>query len=431
MTNVLKEMDRYLLITSDSHAGPEHRTYGNYLEQKWQGDFNDWAKEVDEWIVQMRTVMGPRSIAVNGDPEVDGGRNWDSTRRLAETEADGVVAEVIFSNTSPPFAPRLFTEFGEPEIGRDFDRRWAGIQAHNRWLADFCSEAPGRRAGIVQIYLPNVEGSVKEIRWAKENGLTGGVLLPGAPPGSGVPPLYAPEYEPIWNACDELDMPLNHHAGAAVPDFGQYLPQSLTMYMLEVKWWAHRALWHLMFSGVFERHPSLQFVLTEVGAGWAPEVLRELNHFYNQMKNETETSEHIFGGPAVSKLSLTPTEYFDRQVHLGASFLAPLDCEKRHEIGVHKLMWGSDYPHTEGSYPFSREHLRLTLAGVPEEEVHMMLATNAAKVYGFDIDALAKIAAKVGPTKEEISTPLDLSTLPNEARKCPAFGAGNQRGAGL
>ena len=75
MTNVLKEMDRYLLITSDSHAGPEHRTYGNYLEQKWRGDFNDWAKEVDEWIVQMRTVMGPRSIAVNGDPEVDGGRN--------------------------------------------------------------------------------------------------------------------------------------------------------------------------------------------------------------------------------------------------------------------------------------------------------------------------------------------------------------------
>ena len=429
MTDVLKEMDRYLLITADAHAGPEHRSYGSYLEQKWQSDFNDWCVEVDEWTVQMRGVMGATSIAVGGDLELDGGRNWDSARRLAETEADGVVAEVIFSNTSPPFAPRLLTEFGEPEAGRDFERRWAGIQAHNRWLADFCAELPGRRAGIVQVYLPNVKGSVEEIRWAKENGLTGGVLLPGAPPGSGIAPLYAPEYEAIWAVCEELGMPVNHHAGAAVPDFGQYMPESLTMYMLEVKWWAHRALWHLMFSGVFERHPSLQFVLTEVGAGWAPDVLRELDHFYNQMKNEPETSEHIFGGPAVAKMPLTPSEYFERQCHLGASFLAPRDCEIRHEIGVDKIMWGSDYPHTEGSYPYSREHLRLTLAGVPEDEIHMMLATNAAAVYGFDIEALAKVAAMVGPTKAEMALPLDMADLPREARKCPAFGAGNQRDA--
>ncbi|MFT5695998.1 MAG: putative TIM-barrel fold metal-dependent hydrolase, partial [Myxococcota bacterium] len=298
MSDILNDMDRYLIITADSHAGPDHRMYGPYLEQKFQGDFDTWVLQVDQWLQDIKSVMGTQSIAVGGDPDLDASRNWDTARRLKETEADGVVAEVIFSNTSPPFAPRLFTEFGEPDIGTDFVRRWAGIRAHNRWLADFCKEAPGRRAGIVQIFLPNIEESVKEIRWAKENGLTGGVLLPGAPPGSGMAPLYAPEYEPIWAVCEELGMPLNHHAGAATPDFGNHMPQSLTMYMLEVKWWAHRALWHLMFSGVFDRHPNLQFVLTEVGVGWVPDVLRELDHFYNQMKNEKETSEHIFGGPA-------------------------------------------------------------------------------------------------------------------------------------
>lgn len=426
---ILEDLDRYLVITADSHAGPDVRQYGQYLESKWQSEFEDWAKEVEDWQQEMKKVMGPRSIAVGGDMDADGSRNWDSARRLREMEGDGVVAEVIFSNTSPPFAPRMLSEFGEPEIGSWHDRRFAGIQAHNRWLAEFCQEAPGRRAGIAQIFLPNVEGSVEEIRWAKENGLSGGVLLPGAPPGSGIPPLYAPEYEPIWAVCEELEMPLNHHAGAAVPDFGMYLPQSMAMYMLEVKWWAHRALWHLMFSGVFERHPKLQFILTEVGVGWAPEVLRELDHFYNQMKNETQTSERIFGGPVVANMSLKPTEYFERQCHLGASFLPPRECDQRHAVGTHKIMWGTDYPHIEGSYPYTRELLRLAFDGVPESEMHQMLALNAASVYGFDIEALAKVAANVGPTKAEISRPLDLDALPLEARKCPGFSPTNQRAA--
>ncbi len=89
---------------------------------------------------------------------------------------------LITADTLPPFAPRPISPFEDPQIGSDHERRWAGLQAHNRWLADFCAEAPGRRAGVAQIFLPNIEGSVEEIRWAKEIGLTGGVLVPGAPP---------------------------------------------------------------------------------------------------------------------------------------------------------------------------------------------------------------------------------------------------------
>lgn len=101
----------------------------------------------------------------------------------------------------------------------------------------------------------------------------------------------------------------------------------------------------------------------------------------------------------------------------------------RHEIGIDKIMWGSDYPHLEGSYPYTREHLRLSFDKVPENEIQQMLAINAAELYGFDLEALAPLAAKVGPTKAEISQALDLSTLPEAARKCPAFGKLNQSGA--
>jgi predicted TIM-barrel fold metal-dependent hydrolase len=429
MANPLDGLDRYLLITADTHAGAAPEGFGPYLEQKWQGEYQEWLKQSAEMAKIMRGVMGNRSIGVDGDPDIDGNRNWDSVRRLQETEADGVVAEVIFPNTSSPFSPTMMSEFGEADLGKDYPRRWAGIQSANRWLADFCTEAPGRRAGIVQIFLPFIEESVQEIRWAKENGLTGGVLLPGAPPGSGVEPLYAAQYEPIYAICEELDMPLNHHSGGATPNFGMHMPQSLAMFMLEVTWWAHRSLWHLMFSGVFERHPNLQFVLTETGVGWAPGVLDELDTFFHRMKYNDQCSEYIFGGPTVAQMSLTPSEYFARQCHIGASFLPPKECDLRHQIGVDRILWGSDYPHVEGTYPYTREHLRLTFAGVDPDEIQQMVALNSAKLYGFDLEQLAPLAAQFGPTKAEIAEPYDIAELPREALKCPSFGEEVQRPA--
>ena len=110
----------------------------------------------------------------------DAGRNWDSDRRLAELEADGVVAEVIFPNTIPPFFPQASLVHQPPAADAgDLALRWEGLRAHNRWLADFCAAAPGRRAGIAQILLHDVDAAVDEIRWAAGAGLTGGVLLPG------------------------------------------------------------------------------------------------------------------------------------------------------------------------------------------------------------------------------------------------------------
>jgi hypothetical protein len=101
MTNPLADLDRYLLITADSHAGASPEGYGPYVEQKWQSDYQEWLLQSRATAERMRQVMGERSIGVDGDPATEGDRNWDSARRLRETEADGVVGEVIFSNTPP------------------------------------------------------------------------------------------------------------------------------------------------------------------------------------------------------------------------------------------------------------------------------------------------------------------------------------------
>ena len=165
-------------------------------------------------------------------------RNFDSERRLAETESDGIVAEVLFPNTVPPF----FEESGlvaTPPTAEDYERRWAGLQAHNRWLADFCNDAPGRRAGIAQIFLNDVDDAVQEIKKVRDLGLSGGILLPGAPPNSHVLPLFSPEYEPIWQACAEYDVTINHHGGAGLPEF-PLTPVGIATMLIEVPLFSHR-----------------------------------------------------------------------------------------------------------------------------------------------------------------------------------------------
>ena len=84
-------------------------------------------------------------------------------------------------------------------------------------------------------------------------------------------------------------------------------------------------------------------------------------------------------------------------------------------------MWGSDFPHKEGCWPYSHEHLRLAFAGVARDEVQAMVGGNAARVYGFDLGALAPIAAEVGPAVEDVAHPLGVAEIPDEALRCPAF----------
>ena len=399
---------RYLVISADCHGGGNITDYRPYLASRWHDDFDAWAATYE---IPYEDMKGP-----------DGNRNWDSDRRRRELEADGIAAEVIFPNTVPPFFPKASLTDQPPAANAgDLEARWAGLQAHNRWLADFCNELPGRRAGIAQIMLHDIDAAVREIRWAKENGLTGGVLLPGAPPGSGLPPLYDPTYyEPLWATCAELAIPVNHHSGSAVPAMGEG-PEDHVILVLEVTWWAHRAFTHLLVSGVFERHPTLRLVLTEQGTAWIPAELMRLDYFFDRFSKAEGSQEMEWGLPVIERLTMKPSEYFARHVSVGSSFIRPDEVKLRHAVGMDKIMWGSDYPHKEGSMPFTVEALRAAFAGVDHVEVQAMLADNAARTYGFDLDALRPIGDEIGPLVTEVDRPLSPESLPIEAEKCPAL----------
>ena len=139
------------------------------------------------------------------------------------------------------------------------------------------------------------------------------------------------------------------------------------------------------------------------------------------MGGATASQEIEWGKVVTDRLTLRPSEYWARQCHIGSSFIRPPEVGLRHQVGVDRIMWGSDYPHKEGSFPFTRAHLRASFAGVDPAEVAAMLGGNAADVYGFDVEALRLLADKVGPTVAEVDDPLPLASLPAEAEKCPAL----------
>ena len=389
----------YTIISADCHAGGSHEMYREYLDPKYRADFDAWREKYKNPFRDLQ----------------DGGRvrNWDDDRRIGDLEADGIVAEVVFPNTVPPFFPS-FVLFARPPKADEYEHRLAGIRAHNRWMADFCARHPERRAGIGQIFLNDIDDALEDIRFIHENGLRGGILLSAvAPDIDWVKPLYDPMYDPIWEACAELGLPVNSHGGTGLPDYGRY-PTSPLLFITEVVFYSQRPFTQLLLSGVFERFPTMRFAITEQGCSWMPPMLRQFDYLLGQIRDTGRTGEMRYSDE--QKLPKLASEYFAQNVWMGVSQPGGDDARSIDQIGVDRFMWGSDYPHNEGTFPFTREHLRQRFSGVDEATMRKVLAGNAAELYGFDLDALAPLAAKVGPLPSDIAQPLvELPDGANEA----------------
>jgi len=379
----------YITITADTHAGASVQAYREYLDAKAQAEFDEWRAG----------YSNPSRGHIGGKKT----KNWDSAERQADLEADGVVAEVIFPNTVPPFYKRAFHVSPPPQP--DQYARWrAGTQAHNRWLADFCAEAPTRRAGIGLIHLNDVDDAIEDVQWIAKNGLRGGVLLPlPSPSDVHLKPLYHPDYDRLWAVIQDCGLVLNQHSGQGSPNYGDAQGAD-ALWVLEMPFYVQRGFCQLIMGGVFERFPGLRYILTESGCAWAPGLLKSLDGIFAGMKMG------MMGEVDYSKskiLSEPPSFYAKRNCWYGASFPSPRDIQGRDVVGVDRVLWGNDYPHYEGCYPHSRENMRWAFEGVREEEVRMMLGENAAALYGFDLGVLQREGEALGITPDLVEEPLD------------------------
>ncbi|MEZ4334339.1 MAG: amidohydrolase family protein [Myxococcota bacterium] len=381
-------MDRITLVSCDCHAAATPAVYRDYLEAPFRARYD--AMIADPAAVHRRAtqVIGPFPPTGDGDGEREPlTARWDAARRLAALDADGIAAEVLFPQPAGRNAPPFYNVFGHPFDANDLESAAAGCRAHNRWLADFVrdSPAPERHAALALIgIVDDVAGAVREIEWAKRVGMRGVVLRsqPLAGPG-----WHDPRFEPIWDVCEALALPIHTHGGEGL-ETGNF-PGATSIFFTEVCWFAHRLFWHLLWSGALERHPRLRLVFTEQFADWIPDLLRRLDLQYAGAVSSATLTEG---------LTMKPSDYWARQCSVGASFMTRAECDMRHAIGVPTILWGSDFPHEEGTWPATAAALHATFDGVPEAELRAMLGANAIALYGFDPSALAVHARRIGPT---------------------------------
>ena len=340
-------MDRYIVISADCHAGADLLDYRPYLESRFHDEFDRWA---DAFVNPFGDLERP-----------DADRNWDSARRTADLEADGVVAEVVYPNTVPPFFPSGNLVATSPTAD-DFAHRLAGLRAHNRWMAEWCAEQPERRAGIGQILLNDVDEAVARRALDRRSRPARRRAAARHPAGLADPAAARARSTTRCGGRARSGASWSTPTAAAPRPTTALYPASLSMWLMEVAWYSHRPLWSFVMSGVFDRFPGLRLVLAEQGIGWVRDALDTMDTFYAQIADGNVGELHLRAAvPARA----------DAERVLGDELRGRRDrsctattASAASAIGVDKIMWGSDYPHLEGTPPFSKEAIALTFAGV-------------------------------------------------------------------
>lgn len=396
--------ERLIVVSSDCHAGLRIADYKPYVETKYheimdqsvplQMEMTEKAEESflmkeinDEWRAPI-------------EQELKGA--WDYKERLKMLSNDGIAAEVIFPDgitemNTPPFGAGLglSPRAAVPEL------QWAGAMAHNRWLAEFCANDLSRHIGVASIpLLWDVQQAVDAVRWCVDNGLSS-VMIPTM--WDEHAPYHDRKYDPFWEVCEDLGVIIHFHSGPApqpeyfgnnwpMEDRSDDLPGAMGVYVSEVMWWLYRPLTFMIWGGVFERFPKLKVVMTEGGTAFMlPPWLRLLDHNYTDIQFSAKL------GDFRSHLSMAPTEYFARNIAIGASCVPRQDIELHSVLGEDKLMWGSDYPHPEGTWPNTAQYFKDTFSGLSETVGRKILGENAVEWYGLDRVRLQKVADEIGP----------------------------------
>ena len=362
-------MAEFTCISADSHIVEPGNLWLDYIAPAYRDRAPRVVREDDRDIYMcegMRLISMQGAASAGRPSEALGfkGRErdvpqgaWDPKARLAEIEPDGVQAEVLY----PTMTLRLFAV-------EDTGLQDACFQAYNDWLTDFCKEVPGRFKGIGVINLDDVPGAIAEMERCLKIGLPGVSIA-----------LYQdqerhyghPDFDPFWAAAEETGAPVSLHilterrrASSIYRSPADGVCEADTI---------QRSLAHMTFNGVFERFPKLRVVSAENDIGWMPYYLERMDYVFDRRRNLYQMN--------LSR-ETPPSEMVKRNVFL--TFMRDkAGVMNRGLIGVDRIMWSSDYPHGDSTWPRSQEMIDYLMDDVPAAEQARILVDNARDLYGF------------------------------------------------
>ena len=371
------------MISADSHVIEPPDVWTDRLDHDWgdraphvrrDDDGNDW------WYVDGHRTNsfagGTQAGRRFADPDAlvlaDRFENvrtsaYDPDRYVDENRTDGVTASVLYP-----------TQQMQHYAVRNSALVDATCRSYNDWLAEFCAAHPLQLRGVAALNVDDIEVAATELERVAGLGLAAGLIPVGLPLGR----TYAdPAFDRLWAAAAHFEVPLSLHIGTyrANPDREKapVIPgsQSATHKPAQTAFatadhWVRQALGDLIFSGVFERHPRLRVVSAEHEVGWLPFFVERMDYTYTQRA----TKGHRFASGVV------PSDFV--RANIWAQFCEdPMAGAVARAIGSDRLMWGSDYPHSEGLFPRSREVFAARTADLDEVDRTRVATGNAAALY--------------------------------------------------
>jgi predicted TIM-barrel fold metal-dependent hydrolase len=374
-----------LILSSDSHVFEPPDLWTTRID----APFRDRAPRmvridgVDQLVVERDQVLSGIGLISNAGarfdaPETISGQarfedvhrgGYDPAQHLADMRLDGVSGEVLY-----PSQGLFYFRVADGALMS------AIFRAYNDWLHDFCRADPARLKGIAMVNLDDVADGIRELERTARMGFAGAMISEY--------PLEdrrydQPEYEPFWAAAQDLRMPLSLHTATRrqgkIRGAGPRTLRDASSRATKA-FGPATSLCDMIFSGVFERYPRLALAIVEFELSWAPHVLSTMDYTYRERHEEAFVR---------FRDGRRPSDFFHRNVVLSFQEDA-VGIRLRDVIGADNMMWGSDYPHSESTFPQSRKILAEILAGVPADEQAKIAGGTTARVYGFDATRLAR-----------------------------------------
>jgi predicted TIM-barrel fold metal-dependent hydrolase len=376
------------IVDADAHVNPTPDFWGEYLPKSLRslapriepgGNDEDCDYVVFEGNRRKLNLIGAQAGRKGEDFKMIGRQSdmrsgsWMPQARLDDMDIDGIDAQILFG--------------GGPLGTKNDELFLASFDAYNRWLADFCHYSPKRLAGVGYIPMRDVDESVAMVRELAKRGLKA-VNIPAFPMSrdtkaavaaglgqvlaltgdtTGARTYADPEFDPFWKAVTDLDMPVTIHLGARSPRFTD--PKHFLPDLLMSKFAMAEPIAVMIYGAVFERFPTLKFCSIESGVGWFAFAADYMDRTWEKQRFWTK-----------SPLTRPPSFYMDQNI-FGSFIHDAVGVQTRNLPGAKNIMWSSDYPHSETTYPESQAMISRIFDGVPDEDRRMILGGRAKNVF--------------------------------------------------
>ncbi len=369
---------RELVVDADGHVCepadlwetrlPRHlRERG--IRLRWNESTGYDVAHCEDWIITDRGLAGLGNAGAN-NVELGRGTHYqdlnpagfDGKARLAVMDAEGIDVAVLY--------PGLGFSLGairDPELGV------ASCRVYNDWIAEYCSADPKRLVGVAALPLQDPAAAAAEVRRAADElGLRGSFVRPN-PHGEHL--LHERRFDPVWEALQAADLPLGFHPAGLfdLPGTSRSMRQYMadgTPHAVILFFDQYMTLSNLVYGGVLERHPALKLLILECGGGWIAHWMDRVDEFLRAYDWQ------------LSHLTLKPSEYFLRQGYISFDPGERTTAAMTQFIGHERMVWASDFPHSDAQYPGVVEELREHSAALPPAARAGLLGLNALRLYG-------------------------------------------------